>query len=45
MLPMRSMVLSKSYPWNMSWWKWRLAAASCMTSGCTRRMYSAAETR
>jgi hypothetical protein len=36
MLPMRSMVLSKSKPWNMPWWKCSRSFASCSISGAAR---------
>src|SRR5215471_3559568 len=45
MLPMRSMVLSKSKPWNMPWWKCSRSLTSRKISGwCTRR-YSPTATR
>ena len=40
MLPMRSMVLSKSKPWNMRWWKCSLSFASCRIFGWRSRRYS-----
>ena len=33
MLPMRSIVLSKSKPWNRPWWKCSRSFASCSSSG------------
>ena len=37
MLPMRSMVLSKSKPWNMLLWKCLRGVSSCEASGMVRR--------
>ena len=38
-LPIRSIVLSKSKPWNMSPWKCFFSLASRRTSGCFSRRY------
>jgi hypothetical protein len=40
MLPMRSIVLSKSKPWNRPWWKCFRSFASRRLSGCFSRRYS-----
>jgi hypothetical protein len=45
MLAMRSMVESKSNPWNMLWWKCRCRARSSSACECSRCTYSAAATR
>jgi biotin operon repressor len=45
MLPMRSMVLSKSYPWNIEWLKCFRWAASVITVGWVSRRCSDAATR
>ena len=45
MLPMRSMVLSKSKPWNMPWWKCSRSFASRSMFGWRSRRYSPAATR
>src|SRR5699024_6568958 len=43
MLPMRSIVVSKSKPWNIEWWKCRAWSWSTKVSGCFARTYSLAE--
>ena len=45
MLPTRSIVWSKSKPWNMPSWKWARRAASVCDSGWCLRTYSEAATR
>src|SRR5574337_625567 len=44
-LPMRNIVLSKSKPWNIRWWKCSRCFASCSKFGCRSRKYSPAATR
>ena len=45
MLPMRNMVLSKSKPWNMPWWKCLRSLLSCKRLGWRSRRNSPAATK